>query len=119
MYCINYFEAYNIYIIGADNGYIFISNDCYLWEELPIKYTTSDLYSCISSSKGGGTEIIGGQVGTIITSILIGKTNVIQNITSDSDMNFGLKEGDNLLMLLGENGVFSALLKYRQKYIGV
>lgn len=119
LHCINYFESYNVYIIGADDGYIFISNDCYSWEESPIKYTTSDLYSCILSSKGGGTEIIGGQAGTIITSILIGKTNVIQNITSDSDMNFGLREGDNLLMLLGENGVFSALLKFRQKYIGV
>ena len=45
--------------------------------------------------------------------------NVIQNITSDSDIGMKLEIGNNIIRLNKKSGTFVATVTYRQKYIGV
>ena len=45
--------------------------------------------------------------------------NVINNISSDSDINFNLKKGENVLKMTQSSGEAFVLVTYRQKYIGV
>ena len=47
------------------------------------------------------------------------KTNVIANLSADSDMGLNLIIGDNRMMLNFKKGYAIAKLMYRQKYIGV
>ena len=50
---------------------------------------------------------------------LVQTDNIISKLTTTSDMSFNLKKGENKIKLNSEAGCSSAILKYRQKYIGV
>ena len=45
--------------------------------------------------------------------------NAINKISDNSNMNFNLSIGKNDILLNAESGILNAILKYRQKYIGV
>ena len=45
--------------------------------------------------------------------------NTINKITKNSDINFNLAIGSNLITSANYNGNFTNIVKYRQKYIGV
>jgi hypothetical protein len=47
------------------------------------------------------------------------KTNLISSLSQDSDMNFGLVQGENTIEFGCDNGTATALFSFRQKYIGV
>ena len=45
--------------------------------------------------------------------------NLIDKLSSDSDMNFKLLKGSNIIRIAKSSGDFLVILSYRQKYIGV
>ena len=62
--------------------------------------------------------LIAGAYG-VISLIDVTRSNAIQNITSDSDINLKLEIGDNDFTLTSLSGSGYADVKFRQKYIGV
>ena len=65
---------------------------------------------------GGGSS----NCGLLINVNYVFDENQISKLTKDSDMQFCLKKGSNIIRLTHESSdVFSARIAYRQKYIGV
>ena len=60
-----------------------------------------------------------GDSGTILYSVIISDTNIINHLTKDSDMTFNLAVGENTLRVTNVSRVFNTRLTYRQKYLGV
>ena len=63
--------------------------------------------------------MIVGEEGIILNSDFVEKDNVINRLSSDSDMNFNLQKGSNILSIYYDSGTARAILRYRQKYVGV
>lgn len=112
-----YSKEYNMFIAVADDGKIITSPDCKNWEEKNI-YGDINLYCCYYS-KLTNNILIGGEQKTIFISKFVDKTNIIDSLDSDSNINFTLEVGDNNVLLACKNGNATGYLSYRQKYIGV
>ena len=50
---------------------------------------------------------------------LLKSDSIISLLSPDSDMTFNLEQGSNKIFISSDDGLFSARLKYRQKYVGV
>jgi hypothetical protein len=65
-------------------------------------------------------SLIGGEHCSILKSKYSTKgENLINSLSSDSDINLNLDVGDNSILLSCDEGVLNAKLSFRQKYIGV
>lgn len=71
-----------------------------------------------AEKKGYGVFITGSNNTQVIYEIG-DKTNVIQNMDKNSNINMGLNIGYNRLYLDSDEGDFNTTIRYRQKYIGV
>lgn len=99
----------NLYII-VGNEKVYISLDCLNWEEIN-PYTTGTINDIAYINK----YVF---VGAVLVLSKEDDNNLISFLTEDSDMNFYLEQGQNIIKYLCENNGI-AKLKYRQKYIGV
>ena len=101
-------------LIAVGYGAILTSVDGQYWNK------QTDLFSSTSfkdiAYDGVNFLICGIQ---IIQSYDVGLENKISSVSNDSDINFNLKIGKNVLELNYDEGLATLDLKYRQKYIGV
>ena len=111
-----YSEELNQAYIVANYGNVFKSSDLYNWSS--IRHTViKNIYG--ASFSNIKDLIFCGEDNSIIDITGEKEENVIQNISLTSDFGFRLNQGENKLTLLEDGGVLSAIIKYRQKYIGV
>ena len=98
---------------ASAKAYIYKSTDGKNWEQIDTKN-----YGLLRSICYNGENYI--MVGSvIIESYLAELTNIISSIEAGSDMNLGLKVGNNKLYFNYLSGNAKLKLSYRQKYIGV
>ena len=91
------------------------SADSIHWSSVTVNFSSQYYGICAR-----GREIfICGQYTSILKIYKDTETNVIQNLSKDSDMGYKLEVGKNDIITLQNSGTVSARIKYRQKYIGV
>jgi hypothetical protein len=78
----------------------------------------SRLYQSIEVFEANQNFCVGGAGGISVTNIE-DERNIIDSITEDSDMNFNLDVGKNLLRVTRDSGYSNIVLSYKQKYLGV
>ena len=96
-----------------NNGFYALSSDGINWKEETVSVSET-INSC---------KIIDGILFVIGEVSFYGKNenenNLIEYITTDSDMNFELAKGENKIKLYADEGTINANIVFKQKYIGV
>ena len=110
IYTISYSFTLGLYVAGGHGEYIAISADGINWTLL-YQHALNITASCVM--KNGNVFVGGYTVGKIED------VNIIDAITSDSDMSLGLDTGSNTMIATMAGGTLTAKISYRQKYIGV
>ena len=103
----------NIFVISSS---IRLSYDGINWVQI---FKGNKILDDIIQNEEQNCFISVGSAETIRKTYLQGSENVIENLSSESDMNFNLEVGQNGIGLNKAIGTFSAMLTFRQKYIGV
>ena len=93
---------------------IYISGDGSNLEE--VNLNISVLSGGTYSARQNKVVLVGDQI-VVVTNPTT--KNIIQTLSSDSDMNFNLKQGINDIKISKASGIFAGAITYRQKYIGV
>ena len=107
-----YYE--NMYVLSCSDGIIYTSVDLVNWTKRETGFIAS-FYSAVFAKD---SYFVVGDYGIIYKSFLE-KSNIISELTSDSDITFNLETQNNEIVYLNDNIEGQAVLKYRQKYIGV
>ena len=109
-----YSEIHRAYFVV---GYgIVRSQDLLNWQDVSSDKMT-EVTSIAVSNKN--TDILA-RAGTVTEYSVNEKgENLIDKLSSDSDMNFKLLKGSNIIRIAKSSGDFLVILSYRQKYIGV
>jgi len=110
IYTIAYSFVLGLYVAGGYGEYIAVSTDGINWTVL-YQRGLNITASCVM--KNGDIFVGGYTVGKIED------VNIIDAITSDSDMSLGLDTGSNTMIATMIGGTLTAKISYRQKYIGV
>ena len=110
IFTIAYSFALGLYVAGGYGEYIATSTDGINWTQLYLG-ATDITASCVMKN---GNVFVGGYTVGKIEDI-----NIIDAITSDSDMSLGLDTGSNTMIATMTGGTLTAKISYRQKYIGV
>jgi hypothetical protein len=142
------YDKNNNLFIGADYNNIYSSTDGAEWGIMPnesfnlLKYSNGVLYGAKNNIFSSVDDVNFVNISEVplptITDFIVAgdkvyycygsnlvvkesynKTNVIANLSADSDVGLNLIVGDNRMMLNFEKGYAIAKLMYRQKYIGV
>ena len=112
LFSITYSSELNMFITVGDNGVILTSNDGINWTN------TDNLGGFFQSVIVKNRTIYA--VGSLdVYSQVEDTENVIDKLSSDSNMNFNLEVGTNELLLIYEDGDAVASIKFRNKYLGV
>lgn len=120
LYDIIYSKNLNRLFITGDKGNILSSSNGRQFE--------STVYNEISQYKSiienGNSVVLIGVLSHQIAYMLINSyfselENIINLISTDSDMNLTLEKGNNKIIVGGQNGSVSARLTYRNRYVGV
>lgn len=112
-----YSEVYSQFVAVGFSGVIAISIDGQTWTA---SYSGTGLnYSSIIFSIALGKYLAVGNKGTVMTSYTDNEENLISKISPNSDINFSLVVGQNLLRVSCESGDPRVTIEYKQKYIGV
>ena len=106
----------NLFVILGDRGTILMSIDGFNWTKIQSGFSLA-LHSIAYSDKGK-FFLIGGDASVILKSEFAPE-NVINKLSSDSDMTFNLEPGNNEITLYNISQKINASLTYRQKYLGV
>lgn len=111
----NKFVAVGIYKTGS-GGKIVKSRDGINWEQekLIFPFTLKDIIYSIKS-----LSYIVISFGVLITSFQTNEKNIINKLTSDSDMNMKLNIGENNMIITYVDNSVNSVLTFRPKYIGV
>lgn len=113
-YIICYNEELNLYCIFGDG--IYVSADKIQWQKIfPLRADTIWRNNLISI---GESFYIYNEDG-FITFSLYQDTNLLNYLSSDSDMNFNLDVGENKLLFTYDEGYAKAKITFNEKYIGV
>jgi hypothetical protein len=99
------------------NTIILISVDGKNWNELNSYYGFNS--PSIAWSKKLNKFIILGDNNNMLSSNMSEAENVIGKLNSDSNMDFMLDTGNNMLRYISDNGIGNVQVTYRQKYLGV
>lgn len=110
IFTITYSFTLGLYVAGGYGEYIAVSTDGINWTQLYLN-ATDITASCVMKN---GNVFVGGYTVGKIEDI-----NIIDAITSDSDMSLGLDTGSNTMIATMAGGTLTAKISYRQKYIGV
>ena len=113
-YIICYNEELNLYCIFGDG--IYVSADKIQWQKIFL-LIANNIWSnsLISIGKSFYIYCYDG----FITFSLHQDTNLLNYLSSDSDMNFNLDVGENKLLLTYDEGYAEAKITFNEKYIGV
>lgn len=112
-----YSQAYSQFLAVGDNGVIVRSVDGKVW--LTSTSGTTQNYESVIYMQEIAKYIAVGNKGTIMTSYTASSTNMINSLSPNSDVNFNLAIGENILRLSCENGNPYASIEFKNKYIGV
>lgn len=102
-----------ILVTSASNRNVYTSFDVFHWTVVPAEVSTlseSVLYD-------DGEFLLGGIY--LMQLVDSDSENIIANLSSNSDMNFGLNVGTNIVKVMANVGDPHIKIRYRQKYIGV
>ena len=112
LHSITYSSELNMFVTVGDNEMILTSNDGINW------VNTDNLGGFFQSVIVKDRTIYA--VGSLdVYSQVEDTENLIDKLSSDSNMNFNLEVGTNELLLIYEDGGAVASIKYRNKYLGV
>lgn len=100
------------------------SMDSDIWNELDSYLGNCEFYKIKYFEKDNKTVAVGnafnsGRYGAIMVIDNTVNQNIINKLSSKSDLTLGLEKGNNIFIAKSTNGNFVAKVKYRQKYIGV
>lgn len=112
-----YSEAMVQFLAVGDNGTIATSNDGKVWKGH--SSGTGQNYEGVNFFPRLGRYVAAGSKGTIMESYTTPTENLIHMLSPNSDINFSLDVGENVLRVSCESGNPRVSLVYRQKYIGV
>lgn len=112
-----YSEALTQFLAVGDNGTIVTSNDGKDWKGH--SSGTGQNYEGVNFFPGLNCYVASGSKGTIMESYTTSTENLIHLLSPNSDINFSLDVGENVLRVACESGNPRVSLEYRQKYIGV
>ena len=104
-------------IAVCGGNYICLSNNGKRWTST--KNISSQTLNSIAYSDKLNKFVVVGDASGIYTSYYATADNLIQNITSDSDINFNFETGLNQIRVITDSGEVTTVVKFRQKYIGV
>ena len=111
-----YAKSLGLFVVLLRNGSIYYSLTGISWNYK--SYISAGNFNSIIYSEKLDLFVAVGR--DIITDIVFEKgNNIISKLTGDSDLTFGLKNGENIILCNKESGNFNCRLIYRQKYIGV
>lgn len=96
------------------NSKIYTSSDGINWKEADIDLENS-MSCCIFFNNA---YLCAGLIGVVVQSFEKDVENIIDKLTANTDMTFGLAQGKNNILVVDDNGK-SIIIKFRQKYIGV
>lgn len=111
---IAYNDKINLFCIPEQGGNVLLSTNGMMWDN---QETSNFLYKKIIFIKSMSSFYIVGDI--ILGNYFSNIQNEIDKITVDSDMNFHLNVGENILRYISDNGIGTIALKYTQKYLGV
>ena len=114
---VTYSENLGLFVAVDYSGTILISADGTTWTSQTSG--VSVVLNGVTYSESLGLFVVVGASGTIIYTETLPDNNIIDRISSDSDMTFSLALGDNNILIYNTPRKIKAKLKYRQKYIGV
>ena len=114
---VTYSESLGLFVVVGTSGTIITSSDGVTWASQTSG--VSNNLRGITYSESLGLFVAVGASGTIIYTETLPDNNIIDRISSDSDMTFSLALGDNNILIYNTPRKIKAKLKYRQKYIGV
>lgn len=109
-----YNESEKVYFALSNYG-ILSSLD---WSQWVIQCTTNTVMSNMGINEQN-TMVAVGNSEIILKSEVIPEVNIIDRLTSDSDMTLNLKSGENNLLLFNTPNNITGRVVYRPKYIGV
>ena len=125
-YSVKYDSQKGLFVAVGSSSYhpiVYVSENGILWTRIEV-----DSNSILRDVEVTGDIIIVGEVEAVAgaeTGGIILRTynqegeNIINNLTSNSDMTFCLEKGNNKLQFLYDAGSGKIIITYRQKYIGV
>lgn len=112
-----YSEALTQFLAVGDDGTIVTSNDGKDWKGH--SSGTGQNYEGVKFFPELNQYVAAGSKGTIMKSYTTSSENLIHMLSPNSDINFSLDVGENVLRVSCESGSPRVSLEYRQKYIGV
>lgn len=112
-----YSEALTQFLAVGDDGTIVTSNDGKDWKGH--SSGTGQNYEGVKFFPELNQYVAAGSKGTIMESYTTSSENLIHMLSPNSDINFSLDVGENVLRVSCESGSPRVSLEYRQKYIGV
>ena len=108
----------------SDPSYIYISSDLIHWSK--IQETRQNLISCAYNPDTKKAIITSGRYGyqpqgdeSVFMSVQEASVNIINRLDSDSNMNFKIIKGENIIKMNYTEGSCIGRITYRQKYLGV
>jgi len=102
------------FCVFGSSGYFAISENGYNWQVIDTGFSITIKYVLYNNN----TYYLS-LYSMTAKSFYEGQINIISTITSDSDMNLGIETGNNTLVFTYDEGLATATISYRQKYIGV
>ena len=112
LYSITYSSELNMFVTVGGGGIILTSND-------GINWTNTDNLGGFFKSVIVKNRIIYAVGSLDVYSQVEDTENLIDKLSSDSNMNFNLEVGTNELLLIYDDGSAVASIKFRNKYLGV
>lgn len=107
-------------ITSAGNGTFISYNNNY-----PLDFTTfyklvvNDYYNGVLWSEKEKAFVVTGKNGQLLLIKSVYENNIINKLTTSSNMNLNLKVGNNTIYVSDTEGIVETKLKFRNKYIGV
>ena len=112
-----YSEYYSEFVAVGEDGTIATSVDGKTWSNSISG--TSQSYERIIFSNSLNEFIAVGSRGVIMNSYISEEQNLINKLSPNSDINFNLAVGENVLRVSCEQGSPRITIKFKNKYIGV
>ena len=112
---VNYFEKYAMTFVILENGNVYI---CHNDNNTSLSYTEDGTFLFYPEYT---RDFVVFNKNNLVKIGIIKEDgfNIINNLSSDSDLTFGLIKGQNRILINAEEGIINCIFKYRQKYIGV
>lgn len=112
-----YSEYFSQFVAVGNNGTIVTSVNGKTWNESASG--TNQSYESIVFSSTLNKFIAVGSKGVIMNSYISEEQNLINRLSPNSDINFNLEVGENILRVSCENGSPRITIKFKNKYMGV